>query len=133
MKMLVLMIHFVHGLKGICKKIKLLLIIIKIKLIHSGYKLSINENMSKIEPLDDKEAKKFEKIVYLPIRATSDFYLLGDVKSFQDIVYPGIYQLFEKIKIKQKNQMFGMLNTTSKALMTDLHNEFIRTFKFIGK
>ncbi len=41
--------------------------------------------MSKIEPLDDEEAENFERIVNLPIRATSDFYLLGDVKSFQEM------------------------------------------------
>lgn len=54
-------------------------------------------------------------------------------RSFQEIAYPGIYSLFEKCQSRQKTQMFAMLDTQSRTLMTDLHNEFVRSFKFVGK
>jgi hypothetical protein len=49
------------------------------------------------------------------------------------MAYPGIYALFEKCQSRQKTRMFAMLNTQSRVLMTDLHNEFMRSFKFVGK
>lgn len=54
-------------------------------------------------------------------------------RNFQDLAYPGIYSLFEKCQSRQKTQMFAMLDTQSRTLMTDLHNEFVRSFKFVGK
>jgi len=54
-------------------------------------------------------------------------------RQFQELAYPGIYALFEKCQSRQKTQMFAMLDTQSRVLMTDLHNEFMRSFKFVGK
>jgi hypothetical protein len=54
-------------------------------------------------------------------------------RMFQETAYPGIYALFEKCQSRQKTQMFAMLDTQSRVLMTDLHNEFMRSFKFVGK
>jgi hypothetical protein len=54
-------------------------------------------------------------------------------RMFQEMAYPGIYALFEKCQSRQKTQMFAMLDTQSRVLMTDLHNEFMRSFKFVGK
>eukprot|EP00598_Pedospumella_elongata_P007323 CAMPEP_0184985368 /NCGR_PEP_ID=MMETSP1098-20130426/14080_1 /TAXON_ID=89044 /ORGANISM="Spumella elongata, Strain CCAP 955/1" /LENGTH=1748 /DNA_ID=CAMNT_0027509453 /DNA_START=56 /DNA_END=5302 /DNA_ORIENTATION=+ len=54
-------------------------------------------------------------------------------RTFQEVAYPGIYALFEKCLSRQKTQMFAMLDAQSRTLMTDLHNEFMRSFKFVGK
>ena len=54
-------------------------------------------------------------------------------RTFQEVAYPGIYALFEKCQSRQKTQMFAMLDAQSRTLMTDLHNEFMRSFKFVGK
>ena len=54
-------------------------------------------------------------------------------RSFQEIAMPGVFALFEKCQSRQKTQMFAMLDAQSRALMTDLHGEFMRSFKFVGK
>jgi hypothetical protein len=41
--------------------------------------------MSKIELLTDEESNEFEKIMNLPIRAATDYYLLSDIKSSEDM------------------------------------------------
>jgi hypothetical protein len=54
-------------------------------------------------------------------------------RQFQELAYPGVYALFERCQSRQKTQMFAMLDPQSRVLMTDLHNEFMRSFKFVGK
>ena len=54
-------------------------------------------------------------------------------KRFQDISFPGVFGLFERCAARQKTQMFAMLDARSRLLMTDLHAEFLRSFKFTGK
>jgi len=54
-------------------------------------------------------------------------------KVLQDTIYPGIFALFEHCQAREKSQMFSMLDPASRALMADLHAEFMRTFKFVGK
>lgn len=53
-------------------------------------------------------------------------------KGCKEALYPGLYALFEKLSLKQKNQIFKLLDGTSRAIMTDIHNEFMRTYKFQG-
>jgi hypothetical protein len=54
-------------------------------------------------------------------------------RQFQELAYPGVYALFERCQSRQKTQMFAMLDPQSRVLMTDLHNAFMRSFKFVGK
>jgi hypothetical protein len=44
-----------------------------------------------------------------------------------------VFGLFERCAARQKTQMFAMLDARSRLLMTDLHAEFLRSFKFTGK
>ena len=55
-------------------------------------------------------------------------------KPLQEILYPGIFGLFERCDSKQKKQMFSLLGDgASRALMMDLNEQFVETFKFVGK
>ena len=55
-------------------------------------------------------------------------------KPLQEILYPGIFGLFERCDSMQKKQMFSLLGDgASRALMMDLNEQFVETFKFVGK
>ena len=58
---------------------------------------------------------------------------LGVSRLFKDTVFPGVFALLDKCQLKQKNQMYAVLDARSRALMTDVHQEFMRTYKFQGK
>lgn len=73
---------------------------------------------------------------HIPYIITATVFAVSKVTispSMRENLFPGIYTLFEKIQLKQKNQVFNLLDPVAKVLMTDLHNEYLRTFKFIGK
>jgi hypothetical protein len=53
-------------------------------------------------------------------------------KSCKDSLYPGLFALFEKLNLKQKGQVFKLLDGTSRVVMTDIHEEFMRNYKFQG-
>jgi hypothetical protein len=79
-------------------------------------------------------AKDIEKHVHFVASALVEVLSKTQLtRQFQEIACPGIYALFEKCQVRQKTQMFGMLDPQSRTLMTTLHNEFMRSFKFVGK
>lgn len=57
----------------------------------------------------------------------------GDfMKACKDIIYSGIYSMFDKLESKQKEIMFKTLDLAARALMNDIHNEYLRVYKFHG-
>jgi hypothetical protein len=56
---------------------------------------------SKIELLNDEEANEFDKIRHLPIRADNDYYLLGDIKSSDDMNERLVNLIFAIRKVRE--------------------------------
>lgn len=79
------MTHIAHGLQGIVKYNNFF-ICWHFILFFSPYKLSVNENLSKIELLNDQESQEYEKLKNLPIREPTDYYVLEDIKSSEQIL-----------------------------------------------
>lgn len=50
----------------------------------------------------------------------------------KEILFPGMFAIFEKLNLRQKTQMFKSMDAMSRAVMTDIHDDFMRTYKYQG-
>jgi hypothetical protein len=80
-------------------------------------------------------SKDMEKHAHLIAASLVDNLCGGEPlpRSFRDNIFPGLFALFERCQLKQKNGMFAMLSQQSRAFMQEVHSEYMRTYKFVGK
>ena len=51
----------------------------------------------------------------------------------RELLIPGLFALFDRCQYKQKKQMYSLLDMQGGTILQDLHEIYMRDFKFIGK